>query len=308
MHQSHGSSHSASASSLWAPEKTLVERLFSLDWTVLFSSERDRRIPRNSVFTDTLAAVLAHEMAHVLSRHSAEDMGVSQFFQLFLDAAHSILYTLNVNMPFLADLSGRAVDAAAPYLSTLPYSRLMEIEADVVGLFLMSVAGFNPQRASEFWKFLAKTDERQHQFAEFMSTHPSHQHRAIELAKHEAAAFEIYRAHKRIEDALKLLLARLKKENNSAYNELAIMSTANTTTTTVDSLLQLSRKQHKVESELDHLNHAMYHVLQQFVQSHDTFWYARKDFDAHFVEESLKIVDEMEKKQQQQQQEFEPSI
>ncbi|KAJ3014776.1 UNVERIFIED_CONTAM: metalloendopeptidase [Siphonaria sp. JEL0065] len=256
--------YSAKSPPLWKREKTFAERLFSLDFS--FTSS-EKHYDQHPLFTDTLAAVLAHEMAHVLSRHSAEDMGVSQFFQLFQDAAHSLLYTLSLNLPFLADVSGRAVDAAAPYLSTLPYSRLMEIEAD---------AGYNPQRASEFWKYLAKQVDpntfspattTSTTFSEFMSTHPSHAHRAQELSKHEPAAYEIYRAHKRIEAALKLNLARIKETNKK--HEVA----------------------RKLETDLDHVNHAMYEVLQQFVKGHDAFWYARGDFDQVFVEESLKIVD-----------------
>ncbi|ORY39927.1 hypothetical protein BCR33DRAFT_853054 [Rhizoclosmatium globosum] len=129
------------------------------------------------------------------------------------------LYIFSINLPFLGDVVGRSVDVAAPYLSTLPYSRLMEIEADVIGIFLMAVAGYNPQRASQFWQHLASQDlanSPTHPFAEFTSTHPSHTHRAIELAKHEPAASEIYKAHKRIEDALKLNLARAK---NSVLGE-----------------------------------------------------------------------------------------
>ncbi|KAI8609544.1 peptidase family M48-domain-containing protein [Chytriomyces sp. MP71] len=162
------------------------------------------------IFSDTLAAVLAHEIAHVLSRHSAEDYGLSQLFQVLSDAFHGLLYTVSLNLPLLSDVAGRGVDAVAPYLSTLPYSRLMEMEADVVGLFLMAVAGYNPGRAIELWKYLAMQQHQQKgaAFLEFTSSHPSHERRASELMKHYGAAMEIYHAHKRIEDALRMHLKR----------------------------------------------------------------------------------------------------
>ncbi|KAJ3262203.1 hypothetical protein HDU77_000423 [Chytriomyces hyalinus] len=223
------------------------------------------------MFTDTLAAVLAHEMAHVLSRHSAEDLGLTQFFQLFIDGLHGVLYALSVNLPGLTDLAGMGVDAVAPYLSTLPVSRLMEIEADVVGLFLMAVAGFNPSRASLFWKYLADRqgnpgDVDWNMFEEFLSTHPSHVRRSLELEKHETAAMEIYRAHKRIEDALRLHLKRGMADGTVSREREA--------------------------AALDQLNHGMYTVLSEFVSSHDAFWYARKGFDQKLLEREQEVVKE----------------
>ncbi|KAJ3287825.1 hypothetical protein HDU79_005392 [Rhizoclosmatium sp. JEL0117] len=246
-------------------------------WSLpLFPPTSDTQyIESHPIYIDSLAAVLAHEMAHVLSRHSAEDMGTTQLFQIFQDAIHATLYIFSINLPFLGDVVGRSVDVAAPYLSTLPYSRLMEIEADVIGIFLMAVAGYNPQRASQFWQHLASQDlanSPTHPFAEFTSTHPSHTHRAIELAKHEPAASEIYKAHKRIEDALKLNLARAKNSGNTGK---------------------------RVKSELEHLNHGMYEVLGEFIGGKDTFWYARRDFDKVFIERSLRIVEEVRKEEEE---------
>ncbi|KAJ3202093.1 hypothetical protein HDU82_007609 [Entophlyctis luteolus] len=247
---------------------TLQKVLFGIFYTPRDSEEKTSR------FTDTLAAVLAHEMAHVLSRHSAEDLGI------FIDLAHSILYTLNVNLPVFADITGRAVDVAAPYLSTLPYSRLMEIEADVVGLFLMAVSGYNPQRAVEFWKYLADMNpQSKTSFSEFTSSHPSHEHRAVELLKHESAALEIYRAHQRIEDALRIKLRREQEQSSSILGPLVRMSTEDDTKSSI--------------SELDRVNHGMFEVLQEFSHVHDVFWYARRDFDKTFVEREKDIVEKM---------------
>ncbi|KAI8840033.1 peptidase family M48-domain-containing protein [Chytriomyces cf. hyalinus JEL632] len=248
--------------------KSLVGMTF---WSGRLSPPVSPDLEVGPMFTDTLAAVLAHEMAHVLSRHSAEDLGLTQFFQLFIDGLHGVLYALSVNLPGLTDLAGMGVDAVAPYLSTLPVSRLMEVEADVVGLFLMAVAGFNPSRASLFWKYLADRqgnpgDVDWNMFEEFLSTHPSHVRRSLELEKHETAAMEIYRAHKRIEDALRLHLKRGMADGT------------------------LSRE--REAAALDQLNHGMYTVLSEFVSSHDAFWYARKGFDQKLLEREQQVVKE----------------
>ncbi|KAJ3088741.1 hypothetical protein HK100_007951 [Physocladia obscura] len=203
----------------------------------------------------------------------------------------------------VADLSGRAVDIAAPYLSTLPYSRLMEIEADVIGLFLMAVAGYNPDRASEFWTYLAtietkNSDPSSSLFTEFISTHPSHEHRAHELAKHEPAAREIYRVHKRIEDALRIKLAR-ERQLSSLQPSRSGKSIASAGTTTNNNNNGDSNNNifgtgtSKSTTELDRVNHGMYEVLQEFAESHDVFWYARQDFDVKFVEKEKSIVEEI---------------
>ncbi|KAJ3064353.1 hypothetical protein HDU98_012222 [Podochytrium sp. JEL0797] len=259
--------------------KGFLERLWSVSKTLFSPPSAARDHP---YFTDTLAAVLAHEIAHVLSRHTAEDMGVTQFFQLFTDLAHSVLYTLSLNLPMLSDIGGRALDGAAPYFSTLPYSRLMEMEADVIGLFLMAVAGYNPERASEFWTHLSTTDptttSASPAFMEFLSSHPSHTHRAQELAKHEPAALKIYHAHHRIEAALHDSLAQSRHNVRGASRGIQALFSG------------------REESEMDVVNRAMGAVVTRFAaggSEGDVFWYAREGVDGRFVEESLRVVEEV---------------
>ncbi|KAJ1569738.1 hypothetical protein HK405_003040 [Cladochytrium tenue] len=85
-----------------------------------------------------LAGVLAHEIAHVVSRHGAETVGVDVLLRVVWDIAHSVLYTFSVNLPMIADISGRTLDAAAPLLGSRPYSRMLESEADEIGIYMMA--------------------------------------------------------------------------------------------------------------------------------------------------------------------------
>ncbi|KAI9096135.1 peptidase family M48-domain-containing protein [Phlyctochytrium arcticum] len=148
---------------------------------------------------DAVAAILAHELAHVLSRHGAEKMGFQYLARLGWDFVHSLLYTLTLNLPVLSDIAGRGVDATKDIISSLPYSRMCETEADLIGLFLMSIAGFNPRAAIEFWDDLSKEAAKDKSRPyEFLSDHPSHDRRAIELREHLPAALQIFHARQNI--------------------------------------------------------------------------------------------------------------
>ncbi|TPX60271.1 hypothetical protein SpCBS45565_g07562 [Spizellomyces sp. 'palustris'] len=146
---------------------------------------------------DAVAAILAHELAHVLSRHGAEKMGFQYLARLGWDFVHSLLYTFTLNLPMLGDLAGRGVDATKDILSSLPYSRMCEKEADAIGLYLMSIAGYNPRAAVSFWNQLSSHDSSTPTY-EFLSDHPSHAHRAEDLRTHLPAALKIYHARQHI--------------------------------------------------------------------------------------------------------------
>lgn len=78
----------------------------------------------------------------------------------------------------------------------LPFSRSHETEADQIGLYLMAVAGYNPDEAAELWKRM-KANSGGQAPEEFLSTHPSNDTRIANLtawspkAKAEAEKFGI---------------------------------------------------------------------------------------------------------------------
>ena len=55
----------------------------------------------------------------------------------------------------------------------LPYSRKMEMEADYIGLVLMSRACFNPSYAPQFFLTVARMAPQENAFDALVSTHPS---------------------------------------------------------------------------------------------------------------------------------------
>lgn len=125
---------------------------------------------------DQLAAVLGHEVGHVLAHHGNER--VSQNFAVgqtlaILDSWMSAKNTANRQTLMSALGLGSQVGVL------LPFSRLHESEADRIGLELMAQAGFNPNDSVKLWQNMGKDGGKQP--PEFMSTHPSHDTRIDQL-------------------------------------------------------------------------------------------------------------------------------
>jgi pyruvate/oxaloacetate carboxyltransferase len=66
-------------------------------------------------------------------------MGANYLFQILKDSAHALIYSFTVNLPFLGDLGGVTVDATARFFTEDPYSRSLEAEADLIGMYLMAM-------------------------------------------------------------------------------------------------------------------------------------------------------------------------
>jgi predicted Zn-dependent protease len=121
---------------------------------------------------DQLAAVIGHEIGHVVEHHFEEritnQVRTSQVLELFgaLAGDYGSLVT-----------QGGSIAANAGFL--LPNSRIQESEADVVGQRLMAQAGFDPRQAVNLWQnMLSSGGSRPPQW---LSTHPDPSARIREL-------------------------------------------------------------------------------------------------------------------------------
>ena len=85
--------------------------------------------------------------------------------------------------------------AGAQYGVLLPFSRTQESEADHLGLIFMSIAGYNPSSAPEFWERMAASKGGQAP-PEFMSTHPSDETRIAQIKQNLPEAMKYYRPTK----------------------------------------------------------------------------------------------------------------
>ena len=78
-------------------------------------------------------------------------------------------------------LLGTAIGVGANYGVVLPFSRKHELEADRLGLIFMTMAGYDPREAISFWSRMASISGSGQKKPEFISTHPSDEHRIKEI-------------------------------------------------------------------------------------------------------------------------------
>ena len=129
-----------------------------------------------------LAAVMGHEVAHAIARHSAERMSQGMLTQLGAAAVG-----VGTGSAQLGQLAAQAATLGV----VLPYSRTQESEADEIGLMYMARAGYDPREAVELWRnFEALGGERP---PEFLSTHPAEGSRIERLQELMPEAMEVYR-------------------------------------------------------------------------------------------------------------------
>jgi predicted Zn-dependent protease len=113
-----------------------------------------------------LAGVLGHEVGHVIARHSAAHIAKSQLAQGLINA---------VGIAGSDDGSGgqhaAQVAAVVAQMVQLRYGRSDELQADTLGVRLMSEASYDPRALLEVMRILSESSGSNRQ-PEFMSSHP----------------------------------------------------------------------------------------------------------------------------------------
>ncbi len=119
-----------------------------------------------------IASVIAHEIAHVLSRHAFERAELQQRSELVQRVVSQVL-----NDP----TAGAAVQAQSR-VTIAGFSRQQELEADLIAVKAIAAAGFDPYGATRFLASLQRstgqrallTGERgERRGMDILSTHPS---------------------------------------------------------------------------------------------------------------------------------------
>jgi predicted Zn-dependent protease len=115
-----------------------------------------------------LAAVIGHEVAHVVARHATEQM--TKAFGLELLAEIALGNNSNAAAQMGADIAGS--------LGMLKFSRNDELEADRLGLRYMFEAGYSPNAMTTFLEKLGNLEkENPSRVATLFSSHPMSQQR-----------------------------------------------------------------------------------------------------------------------------------
>ncbi|KOS07958.1 peptidase M48 [Flavobacterium akiainvivens] len=140
-----------------------------------------------------LATVMGHEVAHALLNHGAKRMSNDIYLQLIGQGVGAAASGTSLSTQQIIQ---HAYGLGAQYGAVLPFSRSHENEADEIGLTLMAIAGYNPDKALDFWKRM-DANSGGNAPMEFMSTHPSGTTRInnitkeIPTAKANAAKFGV---------------------------------------------------------------------------------------------------------------------
>ena len=135
-----------------------------------------------------LAAVMAHEVAHVLARHGGERLSQGLLAQM---GAVAVQAGMSGRNPGVVQGVMAAYGLGANGGVLLPYGRLQESEADRIGLILMAQAGYDPREAVQLWQRMAQQEGGRP--PEFLSTHPSPGTRIQDLQQWMPNALIYYR-------------------------------------------------------------------------------------------------------------------
>ena len=127
---------------------------------------------------DALAAVMGHEIAHAVAKHSVERM------------SHAM--TINVGTQIADIFLGGAINRTRNTVGQNtgmdifqlgimnPFGRKQETEADYLGLIFASLSAFDIRESINLWKRMSESKKGK-EIPEFMSTHPSSKKRILNL-------------------------------------------------------------------------------------------------------------------------------
>ncbi|KAK1376557.1 Mitochondrial metalloendopeptidase OMA1 [Heracleum sosnowskyi] len=174
----------------WRRTKFSTRHLEGLNWEVVVSDEYSasahaqpggRIVVHDGLlqcFTSDaeIAAVISHEVGHVVARHTAEDF------------TKILLFVIGM----LIILLGSAGRSPPPHplgmkklgeLILNPGYRRREKEADYIGMLLMASAGYDPRVAPKMHEMLDENDDSDSKYSALFSTHPSGKKRSEALSK-----------------------------------------------------------------------------------------------------------------------------
>ena len=134
-----------------------------------------------------LAVVMGHEIAHAIARHGNERMS-----QLLLVQAGGIGLAVSMSQkPRLTQDLFMMAYGLGTVLGSLKYSRKHETEADKMGLVFMALAGYNPEKAVDFWERMSAIGGSRP--PELLSTHPTSDRRISDIQEFLPIAMTYYK-------------------------------------------------------------------------------------------------------------------
>jgi len=128
---------------------------------------------------DELAAILAHEVAHVVRGHAIGTIKKSRMSGVYKSFLDSSVELDPETEKMMAGVFGGSIDDIVDGSLVKGYSKDTEFEADKVGLAIMAHAGYDP---AAFTRYLATLDSHQETGSGgFYATHPKPEERVKKL-------------------------------------------------------------------------------------------------------------------------------
>lgn len=122
-----------------------------------------------------VAAIMGHEVAHALANHGQQRMSAA-----YVQQGVALAGNIAINDEESRNAFNEYYGVGSQVGVMLPFSRSHETEADKIGLYLMAIAGYNPNEAAELWKRM-KANSGGEAPLEILSTHPSNDSRIANL-------------------------------------------------------------------------------------------------------------------------------
>lgn len=137
----------------------------------------------------SLAIVLGHEIAHAVAKHSAEQMSKQMRQQTATQIGGAILSMTGLSQNTTSAIA--ALSQTGFNFANLKYSRDNETEADRMGLIFAAMAGYDPNKAIDFWQRMAAMSSSN--TSEIFSDHPSDEKRIAALKNVIPEAMKYYK-------------------------------------------------------------------------------------------------------------------
>jgi predicted Zn-dependent protease len=148
---------------------------FALPGGPIFITEGMLRVLRTE---GEVAAVLGHEIGHVIARHASERIAKEQLTQGLLGAV----------AVGSGDYSTVQIGQMVGGMVNMKYGREDELESDALGLRIVAEAGYDPRAMLGVMEALAKASKSARQ-PEFLSSHPAPENRAARIQQEIARRY-----------------------------------------------------------------------------------------------------------------------
>jgi len=164
-----------------------------------------------------LAAVLAHEIAHVTQHHLARIIAKQEQSMVTTLAALAVAILAARSSPQMAN-AAMATAQATSIQTQLDFTREHEREADRIGIRTLAQAGFDPRGAVSFFERLQKSSRLyEYNAPEYLRTHPITSERIADLQNRLEN-----KPYRQVPDSLEFQLVRAKLRADEGTPQQAI--------------------------------------------------------------------------------------